>query len=157
MVRRTSDLSRCRSCGTYRETLVGLATIRGDYLAADPFRYGYRFAGILPAGTSGAVASWAPGPTLYLDQESDEPPVGALHFRSATEAGFLLGRDIEAEAFLEEWEPQDPIRTRADGIERADFRLRSVRKAAGFRPGADGNPAYYGGPGVRFAFPRKKM
>ena len=101
-----------------------------------PRRHGYRFAGRAPARWTGLVAHW-PGAVAAWLGEAGEPPGD----------GVVAGKEAEAEAFVETWDPVDPVHTRADGIERTEFRLRRTRKAAGLRPDHKG---WYNTYGARF-------
>ena len=56
------------------------------------------------------------------------------------------GAGPAAETFVEEWEPAEPIRYEADGVERMDYRLVRRRSAAGFRTSARGVFQDYGSP-----------
>ena len=109
-----------------------------------PQRRGYRFAGSAPAGFTGAVARWG---ALEIDVGGPGgPPPGAVRFEALGEAGFVAGPFPEAETFVEGWEPAEPLRFEADGVERMDYRLVKRRSAAGFRTNVHGAFEQYGPP-----------
>jgi len=113
----------------------------------EPRRKGYRFVGSAPAGFVGSVARW--GDAVEIDVGGPGgPPPGAVRFVSLGEAGFVAGAQPAAETFLEEWEPAEPFRFEADGVERMDYRLIKKRSAAGFRTSAHGVFEGYGPPFV---------
>lgn len=111
----------------------------------DPKRKGYRFVGSAPAGFSGSVARWGDAVDIEVGGPGGPPP-RVVRFTSLGEAGFVAGASPAAETFVEEWEPAEPFRFEADGIERTDYRLVRQRSAAGFRTGARGAFEEYGPP-----------
>ena len=110
-----------------------------------PRRQGYRFSGSAPAGFAGAVARWGDAVEIEVGGPGG-PPRGVVRFASLGEAGFVAGASPAAEAFVEEWEPAEPFRFEADGVERMDYRLLRKRSAAGFRTSARGVFEEYGPP-----------
>jgi hypothetical protein len=110
-----------------------------------PRRRGYRFSGSAPAGFSGAVARWG-ALEIEVGGAGGPPPAGVVRFASLGETGFVAGARPSAETFLEEWEPAEPFRFEADGVERMDYRLVRKRSAAGFRTSARGVFEEYGPP-----------
>jgi hypothetical protein len=114
----------------------------------EPRRRGYRFSGSAPAGFSGAVARWGDAVAVEVGGAGGPPPPGTVRFTSLGEAGFVAGARPAAEAFVEEWEPAEPFRFEADGVERMDYRLVKRRSAAGFRTGARSAFEEYGPPFV---------
>jgi hypothetical protein len=113
----------------------------------EPRRTGYRFVGSAPAGFAGAVARWGDAVEVEVGGRGGPPP-GAVRFVSMGESGFVAGERPAAEAFAEEWEPAEPFRFEADGVERMDCRLVCRRSAAGFRTSARGAFEEYGPPFV---------
>lgn len=113
-----------------------------------PRRTGYRFVGSAPAGFSGAVARWGNAVEIDVGGAGGPPPPGTVRFTSLGEEGFVAGAQPAAEAFAEEWEPAEPVRFEADGVERMDCRLVRTRSAAGFRTSARGAFEEYGPPFV---------
>jgi hypothetical protein len=111
---------------------------------AGPVRRGYRFEGSAPAGFSGAVARWG---ALEIEVGgAGGPPPGTVRFTALGESGFVAGAQPAAETFVEQWEPAEPFRFEADGVERMDYRLVERRSAAGFRTSARGVFEAYGPP-----------
>lgn len=116
-------------------------------------RHGYHFRGRAPPGWQGAVARW--GNSIEVDLGSIPEtifgllPPGAVRFRVGAVEGAITGEAHQVEAFVEEWQPAEPVHVPADGVERMDYRLESVRHAAGFRTDADGRRTTYGS---RFEF-----
>lgn len=112
----------------------------------EPRRIGYRFVGSAPAGFEGAVARWGDAVEVEAGGAGGPPPPRTVRFASLGETGFVAGEAPAAEAFAEEWEPAEPLRVEADGVERMDCRLVKKRSAAGFRTGARGAFEEYGPP-----------
>jgi len=114
----------------------------------EPKRTGYRFVGNAPAGFVGTVARWGDAVEVDVGGAGGPPPPGAVRFAALGETGFVAGARPAAETFQEEWEPADPFRFEADGVERMDCRLVRKSSAAGFRTGAGGAFEEYGPPFV---------
>jgi hypothetical protein len=112
----------------------------------EPRRTGYRFVGSAPPGFSGTVARWGEALEIDVGGAGGPPPPGTVRFTSLGESGFVAGERPAAEAFAEEWEPAEPFRFEADGVERMDCRLVMRRSAAGFRTSARGVFEEYGPP-----------
>ncbi len=124
-----------------------VAIYRGQRVALGaPRRRGYRFSGSAPAGFSGTVARWGDAVEVEVGGAGGPPPPRVVRFVSLGEAGFVAGARPAAETFLEEWEPAEPFRFEADGVERMDYRLVRRRSAAGFRTSARGVFEEYGPP-----------
>lgn len=107
-----------------------------------PRRHGIRFAGTAPPGFEGTVARW--NDVAVRVGSGEAPAPGTLRFTADGIDGFVAGRDVSAETFVEQWTLADPIHVVADGVERKDYRLRPQREAAGFRTNARGEPVAYG-------------
>jgi hypothetical protein len=123
-----------RTVGMYHGQRVTLASVE---------RRGLRFHGRAPAGHTGPIARWG-GFAVYLGEERQEPPPGALHFRAGDVSGFVAGPQPMAETFQESWDPVEPVHVVVDGVERMDFRLKRMRRAAGFSTDTDGRTQTYG-------------
>jgi len=113
-----------------------------------PVRRGYRFAGSVPPGFAGPVACWGDAVVIEAGEAAPDAtaPRGTARFAALGERGFVAGARPAAETFVESWEPAEPFRFEADGIERMDFRLVRRRSAAGFRSSAQGMFEDYGPP-----------
>lgn len=106
-------------------------------LLGHPRRHGYRFRGRAPAEWQGPLARWAGAVTVRL--------AGASETAVAPGGSFVAGKQASAETFVEEWVPAKPIHVHADGVMRADFRLKRRRRASGFKPDGRGWYNTYGG------------
>jgi hypothetical protein len=131
-----SERGAGRTVGMYHGQRVTLGS---------PRRQGYRFSGSAPAGFMGSVARWGDAVEIEAGGPGGPPP-GAVRFTALGEAGFVAGASPAAETFVEEWEPAEPFRFEADGVERMDYRLVRKRSAAGFRTSARGMFEEYGPP-----------
>jgi hypothetical protein len=80
-----------------------------------PERHGYVFLGRAPSDDAGLVAEWEGAVRVH---------VGGLHGGPAATA-------VSAEAFEETWRLVEPVHVVAEGVERMDYRLERVRRAAG--------------------------
>lgn len=116
-----------------------------------PVRRGFFFAGAAPGNYRGPLAAWQPGVTLRLG-EDPAPPAGTLTFTARGSRGFVVGSQVRAETFREEWKPAEPVFIDADGVERGDFRLVVSRRTAGFQVDASDRKSVYGGSGLEFGF-----
>jgi hypothetical protein len=124
-----------------------VAMYHGKRIAlGEPRRRGYRFVGNAPPGSRGTVARWGEAVTVRAGEAAEEPEPFGVRFAALTEEGFVAGARPAAETFLETWEPVEPFRFEADGVERMDYRLVRKRAAAGFRTNADGALETYGPP-----------
>jgi hypothetical protein len=112
----------------------------------EPRRRGYRFAGSAPLGFAGPVARWGEAVAVFAGEAEDAPLPPGVRFAALAEEGFVAGALPAAETFLETWEPVEPFRFEAEGIERMDYRLVRKRAAAGFRTNTHGALEDYGPP-----------
>ena len=118
------DLGRPQPAGEFFDKRIELGR---------PRRHGYVFRGRAPPGWKRPLARWESAVTVRL-RDVEAAPGGSM----------VAGKQASAEAFSEEWVPARPILVQADGVVRADFRLKRVRRATGFRPDAHGWYNTYG-------------
>jgi hypothetical protein len=129
------DMRPSRTVGMYHGQRVTLSDLE---------RRGVRFHGRAPAGWIGPIARWGPRIGVHLGEEREGVPPGALHFRTGDLEGFVAGPHPLAEVFSETWDPVEPVHVVVDGVERMDFRLVRMRRAAGFLTDAEGRRETYG-------------
>jgi hypothetical protein len=129
------DLRPSRTVGMYHGQRVTLSDLE---------RRGVRFHGRAPAQWAGPIARWGRQIGVCLGEEREGAPPGALHFRTGDLEGFVAGPQPGAEVFSESWDPLEPVHVAVDGVERMDFRLVRMRRAAGFLTDAEGRTQTYG-------------